>query len=289
MMQYVISTKAGLVNYVQGNANVKATATVPMGTPIKTGPEGFAEILLNPGSYLRLGPDSEAVLEGIELVNVSIRLVAGSAVIEATGFSKEMPLRVTSKDLNLKIIKDGVYSFAGDEVRIVEGQLQIDGNKTVYKKGWVVSKTTAYKAPKDELQTVELWSRNRSKLIAAANTNIANSLRRSSGPPSWYDVWLWDPSFGAYTYMPGYRFRSPYGYRYRSIQETYYPGGNSAGNSAADASRAGGGSNSSGGFGGGSSGGSSGGGGGFSPPPVRADPPSRPSMPSGHDSRPAQP
>src|SRR5262245_35625870 len=90
MMQFVISTKAGLVNHVQGAAKVKATQSVQMGTPIRTGKDGFAEVLLNPGSYLRLGQESEAVLEGLELVNVSVRLNSGTAVIEASGFDKEV-------------------------------------------------------------------------------------------------------------------------------------------------------------------------------------------------------
>src|SRR5262245_4452394 len=136
MMQYIVSTKAGLVNYVQGSANVKATQSVAMGAPIRTGNEGFAEVLLNPGSYLRLGQNSEAVLDGLQLVNVAVRLNRGTAVIEASGFDKEAPLRVQNKDLKVKIIKDGVYSFSDGTVRIIEGQLLVDGKKTTYKKGW---------------------------------------------------------------------------------------------------------------------------------------------------------
>src|SRR5688572_6048756 len=104
MMQYVISTKAGLVNYVQGPTNVKVTQSVPMGVPIRTGSEGFAEILLNPGSFLRLGQNSEAVLQGIQLVNVSVRLNSGTAVVEAVGFDEDAPLEVVNGDLKVKII-----------------------------------------------------------------------------------------------------------------------------------------------------------------------------------------
>jgi hypothetical protein len=260
MMQYVISTKAGLVNYVQGPSNVKATQSVPMGVPIRTGSEGFAEILLNPGSFLRLGQNSEAVLQGIELVNVSVRLNFGTAVVEATGFDEDAPLEIVNGDLKVKIIKDGIYSFADGTVKIIEGQLRPDGKKTAYKKGWTVSAFHAVKTPKEELIAVELWSRNRSKLIAAANENMMSSLRRSSARLSWNNVWLWDPSFGGFTFIPGYRFRSPYGYRYRSVQEMYPPtivtGGSTPSNSGGGFS----GGNTGGGFSGGSSSGSGGGG-----------------------------
>ena len=295
MMQYVISTKAGLVNYVQGASNVKATQSVPMGVPIRTGSEGFAEILLNPGSFLRLGQNSEAVLQGIQLVNVSVRLNSGTAVVEAVGFDEEAPLEVVNGDLKVKIIKDGIYSLSDGTVKIVEGQLRVDGKKTAYKKGWVVSATNAYKSPKEELIAVELWSRNRSKLIAAANENIMSSFRRSSAPLTWNNVWLWDPSFGGFTFMPGYRFRSPYGYRYRSVVETYNTGGNlGTGSSIPRSSGGGSAGGDSGGFS--SSGGSSSGGGGgvsiSSPAAVGAQAPSvstSPNPPSASPGQKAQP
>ncbi|MBI2150486.1 MAG: FecR domain-containing protein [Acidobacteria bacterium] len=284
MLQFVVSTKAGLVNYVQGSANVRATQIVPTGVPIRTGPEGFAEILLNPGSFLRLGQNSEVVLEGVELVNVSIRIVSGSAVIEASGFTKELPLKVTSGNLRMRIIKDGIYVVEQGQVKIAEGRLQVDGKQNVYKKGWVVSETGALKFSKVNLLDVELWSRNRSNLIAVANANIANSIRRSpSLASSFYNVWLWDPSFGGFTYMPGYRYRSPYGYSYRSVQETYYGGGGGSTANSFEGGRSGsvGGSASSGGSSTGS------GGGGFNATPAApAVMPSSPNVSEG--ARPAQ-
>ena len=226
LLQFVVSTKAGLVNYVQGPANIKPTQSVPLGSAIKTGPDGFAEVLLNPGSYLRLGQNSEAVLEGIELVNVSVRLISGTAVIEAADFDKDTPLKVTSGNLKARIIKNGIYVFKDGRVKVVEGQVHVEGGKKVYKKGWEVSNDQALKVAKGDRADIELWSRNRSNLIAMANANVSNSIRGNPGlASSFYNVWLWDPSFGGFTFMPGYRYRSPYGYTYRGVQETYYGGG----------------------------------------------------------------
>lgn len=290
MLQFVISTKAGLVNYVQGSANVKATQSVATGVPIRTGPEGFAEILLNPGSFLRLGPNSEAVLANVDLTSVSLRINYGTAVIEAAGFTKETPLKIVSGDLHVLIIKDGIYVVETGQVRVAEGQLQLDGARNTYKKGWVVSKTGALKLSKTNVLEVELWSRNRSNLIAVANANISNTIRRQpSLASSFYNVWLWDPSFGGFTYMPGYRYRSPYGYSYRSVQETYYGGGGSSAydNGGRSVSNSGGGSAGGGGV---ASSGSVSSGGGFASSP-RADPPPPParSETAGHDPRPNQP
>jgi hypothetical protein len=252
MMQFVVSTKAGLVNFVQGDVNVKATQSVQAGVPIKVGPAGFAEILLNPGSYLRLGENSEAVLEGIELTDISLRLVSGTAVVEAVGFDKERPLKVANGNLVMEIIKDGVYRFSDGTVSVVQGRIRAAGTNTVFSKGWQVSKDETYqkvKAPKGTSTVLETWSRDRSKLIAAANINIARTLRRSQDTTfGLLDTWMWVPGFGAYVFMPGYQFRSPYGYNYRSFTDIYY-GGNSveAANSGYGANR-GGSSNGGGGF-----------------------------------------
>ena len=238
MMQYVISMKAGLVNHVEGGVNIKATQSLEAGAPIQTGAGGFAEILLNPGSYLRLGENSEAVLDSIDLRNIAVRIVSGSAAIEAVGVDKRFPLKVTTGDLATEIIKNGIYAFADGRVTIVQGALRAaDNKKSVFKKGRQVSKDGGYRAlkvKKGDVTPVEAWSRKRSKLIAVANDNIARSLRgtSSSFAVPW-DGWLWVPGLGGYTYIPtDYGFRSPYGYNYQTLSQTDYgiSRGNDAGN-----------------------------------------------------------
>ena len=265
MMQFVVSTRAGLVNYVQGDVSVKAMQSVEAGQPIKTGHDGLAEVLLNPGSFLRLDRDSEVILDGIELTNIAVRVVSGDAVIEAIDFSKDSPLKVTSGNLAIEIIKDGIYKFSEGKVTIIEGKLQTADNKLAFTKGWELSRDQTYRAvkvAKGIATPLENWSRSRSQLIAQANVNVANTLRRS--PPlvsslgwsgyGWNNAWMFIPGFGAYIFMPGYHFRSPYGYQYR----TFVPENNGG---------YGGSSSESAGGGGGGSVGNSGGGGGSSAAP----------------------
>src|SRR5712671_2907487 len=73
--QFLVSTKAGLVNYVQGSATVKAASVAPAGKPIMTGLGGAVEILLNPGSYLRMGENSKVVLDKVELYDIALRIL----------------------------------------------------------------------------------------------------------------------------------------------------------------------------------------------------------------------
>jgi hypothetical protein len=183
---------------------------------------------LNPGSYLRLGENSEAVLDSIELKNISVRVVSGAAVIEAVGISKRSPLKVTSGDFATEIIKNGIYRFSDGNVTVIAGTLRAaDNQKAVFKKGRQVSKDNGYrvlKVKKGDITPVETWSRERSKLIAVANDNIARSLRRTSSSfeVPW-DGWMWVPALGGYTFIPsGDAFRSPYGYQYETLRQPNY-------------------------------------------------------------------
>src|SRR2546426_4851055 len=96
MMQYVVATKAGLVNDVKGLTNMKPMQMVEANVPIRTGPTGFAEVLLTPGAYLRLGPNAEAVLDNTELTNVALRLIAGQAIVEIVEITSETPIHITT-------------------------------------------------------------------------------------------------------------------------------------------------------------------------------------------------
>jgi hypothetical protein len=221
MMQFVISTRAGLVNYVHGTANIKATTSVPAGAPIETGPGGSVEILLNPGSFLRLGENSGAVLDQTDLTDMALRITHGSAVIEAKGFEKKSPLRVTAGNRKVEIISDGVYSISDGKVIVVDGKIRDAETGLIYKKGYEISDDGALKTNTTKIAAtpLETWSQKRSEQIAAANVNVANSLRNNPNVP--LNVWLWAPAFGAFVYMPPWGYRSPYGYSYRSVGDYY--------------------------------------------------------------------
>jgi uncharacterized membrane protein YgcG len=261
--QFLVSTKAGLVNYVQGAATVKAATSVPAGNTVSTGPGGAVEILLNPGSYLRMGENSQVVLDQVELYDISVRILSGSMVIEANGFGKDLPLKVTTGDLKMEIIKDGIYLFADGKVVVVDGKIRDASNgDLVYSKGYQIS-NAPYRAQKVKSFTtgLELWSQKRDEEISRANLNVAQSLRQNPNLPigSLLDVWLWYPAFGSFIYMPGAGYRSPYGYRYLAAGEVYRNGGFAGGGGGGNgASRADAGNNSNNT----SNAGSSGGGGG---------------------------
>lgn len=264
MMQYVISTKAGLVNHVQGEVNVAVADSVAVGAPIKTGPDSFAEILLNPGSFLRIGGNSEVILENIDLSKIALRIVSGSAVVEASEVDKQFPIKISTGGLSVLIVDSGIFKFEDGKATVIAGTLETADSRIPFRKGFTLfSRDNVYrsiKVARNEPPTLlESWSEARSTLMLVANAQTFNTFRRI-GMPSYPSSWMWVPSYGAWTYFPYARTRSPYGNVYRSYTD-FQPGVAARGGDESgvnDASRPSGGS---GGFG--NSGGS--GAGGYSP------------------------
>jgi hypothetical protein len=219
LMQYVVSVKAGLVNHVQGTANVAEMETARVNRPIQTGLDGYVEVLLRPGSFLRLGENSEATIDDADLAKVKLTVTRGPAVIEVVEISSQFPITVTTANLTTKIVSSGIYRFEDGTATVIQGKLQTADSKLSYEKGWQVffkDNYRARKAAKIQVTSLDVYSQTRSEQIAQANFSLASSL---SGPSSYgiYDLWLFSPQFGMYTFIPHGGFRSPYGHQYYGI------------------------------------------------------------------------
>src|SRR5262249_25198203 len=157
---------------------------VPAGKTIQTGQGGAVEILLNPGSYLRMGENSKVVVDRADLFDIAVRILQGSMVIAANGFTKDLPLQVATGDLKMEIIKDGIYLFADGKVVVVDGKIRDATNGgLIYGKGYMISDDQGYRAQKVKTFTtaLELWSQKRDAQIAQANLNVAKSLQQTPG------------------------------------------------------------------------------------------------------------
>src|SRR5215471_730883 len=83
--QNLVSSSAGEVNYTEGEVNLKSGQadwdrvangdTLKNGDSVKTGQTGRAEILLNPGSYLRLSGDTQFQFDDTSLDNLRLRIL----------------------------------------------------------------------------------------------------------------------------------------------------------------------------------------------------------------------
>jgi len=273
--QYLVSAKAGAVNIVDGDASFKrgksdwdiliAGDELRAGDAVRTGTDGRVEVLLSPGSFLRLSGDSEFLFSSTSVYNLKLKVVKGSVIVEASAV--ESAITVNAGKSQFFIVQNGIYRFTaqadGGAVAMVrKGRLRVadnivkDGKKIVVVAGGTPVITSFDKKAQDEF---DAWSKDRAKTLIAANRKLSErAIRRSLSFNGGGNLWLYDPFFRTYTFLPyGYGYNSPYGGGYRTCNpynpwRNNYPGNGTIG--------------SGNGYGGGSGGGSGSGGSTSAPP-----------------------
>jgi len=225
-LQYIVSAKAGLINYVDGQANVQLHQQIDVGMPIETGPRGHAEVLLNPGSFLRIGEQSRVVLDSVDLSNISVRVLEGAAVIEVAEADKHTPIHVSTGNLRTVIVSPGLYRFSGDTAVVVDGKLHTaDSSMTVKKGQQITAAGDSYVESRTELafaDDLDRWSALRTANVARANTlayrSYSTGTAYSFGGYNPYfltgSTWLYSPILSGFTFIPVHGYRSYYGFRF---------------------------------------------------------------------------
>lgn len=171
----------GIVNCVEGDVSIDGlpvrpidigSARIAPGHVIKT-EDGMAEVLLAPGSILRLGNHSELVFEKLEMA----RLSKGEAIVQVIEASNQRPVTVIAKGTTTVIQKPGVYRF--DSKR------------------------------KKHYTALDAWSNMRAEQLSAESAASAQTYAGGAGNwpgPAWY----WNPLFGSYLLMPARGSLPPY-------------------------------------------------------------------------------
>jgi len=273
------------------------------GDLVTTGVAGQVEVLLNPGSYLRVGENSAFELADNSLENIRVRLTKGSAIVEATGLDHtELNINLVTERARILIVRPGVYRInaAADstELLVRKGRALVNdnssniiksGNDVVFRGGSFV----VTKLGKKQQDQFDDWSKTRANTLAKANERLSarglntyiaslNSLDWEFSAAHRYGFWAFSPFSRCFTFLPFYYgWSSPYGHYYGLYFDDYWPGrgccGRLNGRQPVIVSNP-----SSGGlWGGGSSGGSSGGSTGTSRSPAPSAPPVTPAPSQG--------
>jgi len=305
--KFVISAKAGGINAITGQADVhpkgesewqqlSITDDLDSGDRVRTANDGRVEILLNPGSYLRVGGDSEVELSNNSLANLEVRLLRGTAIVEATGADGlELNINISTPHAKLAIVRQGLYRLNvipndATELIVRKGRVILSddshtkvkgGNKVVFSATNVtVAKLT--KEEKKAQEDVDNWSKERAETLAKANRRI-NDRMLTSAFASFRDwdpfsrsngLWFYNSRLGCYTFLPFYYgWGSPYGNSYStSVYSPYFPVAYPAGRG--NWPHSGNGNGSSNGSGGTTSSGGTSSGGGYTHPTTRPANPS---------------
>lgn len=237
--QFAISAKSGLINYIEGDVQVNGKAVVLQTSKYEQIPEagevtttdGRVEILLNPGTFLRLGENSKAVMEMTRLSDTRVQFHSGSAVIEIDEEMKERGNQLTLSFGATKITfeKAGIYRFDSDpaQLRVYAGEAVVSTGSNVIpvKSGRQIGLNGAVIAEKFDKETGDSllrWARRRAENVAMANASAARYVQKQ-GMNLTSSRWIYNPYFGYFTYLPfAGRYASPWGYSQYGYGNYYY-------------------------------------------------------------------
>lgn len=240
--RFIISAKAGGVNVVVGDVHIERAGgrtsrlfkgdEVQIGERVTTGADGKAEVLMNPGSYVRLGPKSSFEFISTDLDDVQLKMHSGSAILEVLG-TEGFNVELSTDTARFTILESGVYRIDAAEkgssvVAVWKGKLRAGNDqKVTYGKGKVVaSNGTAYTSTKfdrDVKDELTLWSAERAKGLSQLSASLRpdrlrNTLINSFYGNRWnfynsFGLWVFDPFARSYCFLPfGWGWQSPYGY-----------------------------------------------------------------------------
>jgi len=247
--KFVISAKAGGINAVTGRAKVHlkggtdwqpltVTDDLEAGDIVRTEPGARVEMLLNPGSYLRLGENSEFELVNNSLANLELRLIRGTAIVEATGGDQaELLINISTPHAKLAIVRHGLYRLNvipddATELIVRKGRVMLNdsqkvkgGHKVIFSGGTPAVAKLQGEEKKDR-DDIDFWSKGRAETLAKANRRISDrtllSAYRSFRSSDWlfssgrsFGFWFFSAGSNCYTFVPfSFGWGSPYGGSY---------------------------------------------------------------------------
>lgn len=256
--RFGISAKAGGVNAVVGRVMVSrkdqqpqllsSTDDLAAGDIVTTGAAANVEVLLNPGSYLRLGENSEFQLKDTALDNLGLKLSKGIAILEVTGAENlRFEIPVETPQATFTILRSGLYRInvqpGSVELAVRKGRASFGPTGEALVKGGkkvtiANDVPTLAKIDKNK-DTFDLWSKQRAELLARANERLSNrvlngylaSFQDAGLGLSRWGLWTFSPRMRCYTFLPFYwGWSSPYGHYYGNYFDVYYWRGGGWGN-----------------------------------------------------------
>jgi hypothetical protein len=231
--QSVISAHSGLIHLADGSVflddqRVEQKAgkfdQMKNGSELRT-QEGRAEVLLTPGTFLRMGANSAIRMVSNELDNTRVELLKGSAVLDqGTDTLDNTSVTILYNLDQVQIKKPGRYRFDSEppQVKVETGDVDVttaDGKSVEAGAGYVVAlegKLTARKVLGDSHSGDDLDTWNSARDHSVADSNLEASAASDLGGV--IDGWQNDPdavlqSLGIPPYPPGMSsYIPPYSY-----------------------------------------------------------------------------
>ena len=232
-----------LVSVPEVTRPVRANAgyQIKSGGGLRTTGNSRAELLLSPGTYLRLVENTEIEVIGTTYRGMRFRVVQGTVIIESASLNPRIhSLTMSTPSAELQIGTSGLYRLdvlPGQEsaVSVYKGKVLwtgAEGRKTHLKSGrrWLLgaSSSSSLKPRSSGLDKdhrkdpINLWSRLRARELVQVNAGLSLARRDSAYPGFGYQNrggWVLSSKSQWFTYVPfDSSPRSPYGFHYTNIR-----------------------------------------------------------------------
>lgn len=210
--------RPGALNSVQGQVMLDGHRALPWrlrsevlraGQAIRTG-HGKAELLLTPGSFLRLGDHSEARMVSRSLENTVVRVVRGVALLDAeAGYRND--LSVLMDGTRTRIEKKGLYGFnaSRERIEVLRGRATVERGTSRFtlknKRQLVIGEEPPFRERKLNKRAFESgrlyrWNKLRNRYERQAKRSVQRQIAQSG---RWYGPgWYWSGFWGFYAYLP---------------------------------------------------------------------------------------
>lgn len=160
---------------------------------VRTGSDGYAELLLQPGNYLRVGNNSECHIVSEQHDKMRLKLNQGAISIEilARDFSSffyshdqaNQPIRISTADAEVIVTRPGIFRIntspgRGTEVIARDGEVMMNGRRIKEKRRAVVeNRSVAIEEIDSKIEDAfDVWARDCAEKAVKAN----KSLKRES-------------------------------------------------------------------------------------------------------------
>ena len=187
--QSVVSTRAGLVHYFEGDVSIEGTPLqpqfgrfpeIPEGAELRTA-QGRAEVLLGPGVILRVAEDSAVKMVSSSLADTRLEVLSGTAMLESKDALPGNSVVLLYKDWQMRIPRQAAYRIDSEpeQLRVYDGEVEVrcaQGEPVTVKAGQTLPLATVL-VPDQTLgppgDGFNNWAFERSEAIAADNATAA--------------------------------------------------------------------------------------------------------------------
>ena len=194
--QMLVSPRAGLVHHLDGEVLIENHELDKDGPPfgwvgegevLRTGGDGRCEVVLAPGSVLRVGPASTGRLLSTDITDVRVELVRGSAVIDWRNGREDRRILLAHDESRIELRKHGIYRLDAyadghTHLRVFDGQARLarNGKRVTAREGEVITLGSGAIERFDTRQrdALDAWSAQRAEFIAKMNRLGRNQNQR---------------------------------------------------------------------------------------------------------------